>query len=225
MFNKRKGSDILKAIIFDMDGVVVDSESLHIRIEKELLEELGGKITPKEHMNFIGTTDQYMWSVLKEKFDLKPTVNEIITIKQKKFRNQIHNISLIPGFKDVLDILVQKKYLIALASSNNRSAINQILNHFNLEKHFQIVMSGDDVVHGKPNPTIFLKTAQRLNVSPMDCVVIEDSENGVRAAITAGMKAVGFNNENSFTQDLSKADLIINGYNEFNLDNINNLFK
>lgn len=81
--NQIKRRDNLKAIIFDMDGVIIDSEPLHLELEKKLLEELGGKITPEELQDFVGTTDYYMWSTFKNKFNIKNSIEEMIAMKKK----------------------------------------------------------------------------------------------------------------------------------------------
>ncbi|NMB09533.1 MAG: HAD family phosphatase [Tissierellia bacterium] len=208
----------MKAIIFDMDGVIIDSEPLHFKIERELLEELGGKITEEEHNTFVGTTDYHMWSTFKKQFNIKLSVEEIINIKRKRFIENIHNINLVDNFWDFLMKVYNANYILGLASSNNRKTVDLIVEKFNLDKYFKIAMSGEDVKCGKPDPEIFLKTAEKLGVSPSHCVVIEDAENGVIAAKSAGMKCIGLKSSNSGEQDLSKADLVINNFNKLDLE-------
>lgn len=215
----------MKAVIFDMDGVIIDSEPLHQEVEAELLQELGGFMTAADKENFVGTTDQYMWSTMKERFDLTESVEEMIEQKKEHFLEKVHTVPLVPGFKDVLDELVAAGYLIALASSNNRRAVDQIIDQFDLGSYLQVAMSGEDVTHGKPDPEIFLKTALVLDVEPEDCLVVEDAKNGVLAAKAAGMKCVGLNNPNSGPQDLAAADLIVESYADFDLETIENLFE
>lgn len=208
-----------------MDGVIIDSEPWHKKIEKELLEELGGTITDEEYTRFVGTTDHYMWSTFKKQFNLHPSVDEIINIKKNKFMNQIHKIPLVNNVKNVIDAFVAEGYFIGLASSNNRNAVDKVIDHFGLTNYFQVSMSGEDITYGKPNPEIFLKTAEALKVDPAECVVIEDAENGVKAAKAAGMKCIGLNNPNSGEQDLSMADMFIDSYEELNLKDIKSLFQ
>ncbi|MDN6161541.1 MAG: HAD-IA family hydrolase [Atopostipes sp.] len=214
----------MKAVILDMDGVIIDSEPLHQRVEEELIEELGGEMTAEDKEAFVGTTDHYMWSTFKERFNLEESVDEMISNKKERFMDQIDRISLVDGFKDTLNLLVDEGYLIALASSNNRRAVNQIIEQFNLENYLEFAMSGEDVENGKPNPEIFLKTAEAMKVSPKNCLVIEDAKNGVEAAKRAGMKCIGFDNPNSGKQDLSEADLIIDHFEDFDLEETKKLF-
>lgn len=90
--------DYLKAIIFDMDGVIINSEPLHFELEKEILEELGGTITQEEHNSFVGTTDYHMWDTFKKQFDIKLSIDEIIQIKRERFNDNIHRIDLMDNF-------------------------------------------------------------------------------------------------------------------------------
>lgn len=215
----------MKAVIFDMDGVIIDSEPLHQKVEEELLEDLGGTMTASDKEAFVGTTDYHMWSTMKERFNLSQSVEEMINSKKERFLNQIHTVFLVDGFKEVLSQLKEEGYLIALASSNNRKAVDHIVKQFDLAKDFELTMSGEDVTHGKPHPEIFLKTAEAMGVVPADCLVIEDAKNGVEAAKAAGMKCIGLDNPNSGPQDLSEADIVLKDYQEFDLEAIKSLFK
>lgn len=197
-----------------MDGVIINSEPLHVKIERELLEELGGTITDKEHSNFIGTTDYHMWSTFKEQFNIELSVDEMIKIKRDRFNENIHKIELVPGFWDFFIKVYEAGHPLALASSNNKESVNLIVEKFELNKYLKVIMTGEDVSEGKPNPEIFLKTAEKLGVSPSNCIVIEDAKNGVLAAKAAGMKCIGFNNPVFGKQDLSGADLIIDSFSE-----------
>lgn len=215
----------MKAIIFDMDGVIIDSEPIHFEIEKGLLEELGGVYSGEAQNSFVGTTDYIMWSTFKEQFNLEPSIDEIINMKKEKFIENVNRIPLIKHVKEFMSSLHEKGYLIALASSNNSCAVDEVIERFGLGKYLNFAISGEDVVNSKPHPEIFLKAAKRMKVNPSDCLVIEDAKNGVEAAKSAGMKCIGFNNPNSGNQDLSQADLIIDSYEDINLDTIKSLFS
>ncbi len=215
----------MKAIIFDMDGVIIDSEPLHLELERELLEELGGKITPEEHQKFVGTTDYYMWSTFKNKFNIKNSIEEMIAIKKERFLQNIHKINLVDNFEEFMLTVHKEGYLLGLASSNNRKTVDSIIKKFNLDKYFEFIISGEEVSKGKPNPEIFLTAANKMNVKPHECLVIEDATNGVKAAKSAGMKCIGLKNPNSGDQDLSQADLIVDNFSELTLDTIKKLFN
>lgn len=214
----------LKAIIFDMDGVIINSEPLHFELERELLEELGGNISQEEHENFVGTTDYHMWSTLKNRFNIEYSVDEIIEIKKERFVANVHRIELVENFKEFMLTLHDEGYLLGLASSNNRRAINSIIKMFELDSYLSFTISGEEVINGKPDPEIFLTAAKKINVKPSECLVIEDANTGVAAAKAADMKCIGLKNPSSGDQDLSQADLIIDNFNELTLDNIKKLF-
>src|SRR5699024_2592304 len=110
-----------------MDGVIIDSEPLHKQIETDLLEELGGTINDEDYKRFVGTTDYYMWSAFKGQFNLKPTVEEMIATKKSRFMEQVHNIPLVANFEIILDAFVAKGYITALASSNNRKTVDEVI--------------------------------------------------------------------------------------------------
>lgn len=207
-----------------MDGVIIDSEPLHFKLEKELLEELGGKINKKEHEAFVGTTDYYMWKTFKGKFNLKYSVEEMIKIKKERFIENIHKIELVDNFYEFMLKMYEEGFLMGLASSNNKNAVDAIVKKFQLDKYLKFIISGEEVSKGKPNPEIFLTAAKKMNVKPSECLVIEDATNGITAAKSAGMKCIGLKSSNSGNQDLSKADLVINNFNELSLDIIKKLF-
>jgi len=215
----------LKAIIFDMDGVIIDSEPLHMKLERELLEEFGGQISDAEHETFVGTTDYHMWSFFKDKFNMKPSVEELIEIKKERFIRNIHEVSLVDNFFEFMLGLYNRGYPLALASSNNRKIVDVIIEKFDLDNYLKVSISGEDIVNSKPDPEIFLKASQKLDVKPHNCLVIEDAIAGVLAAKSAGMKCIGFKNPNSGNQDLSKADVVIHSFKELTVDDIERLLQ
>ncbi len=208
----------MKGIIFDMDGVIIDSEPLHYEIEQNLLNKLGGKLSEKEHASFIGTTDYNMWSSLKKRFNLVPSVEEIIEMKKELFLGKIDSIQLIDGFYELMIQLHKHGYKLGLASSNNKKTVEAIVDKFKLNNYIKVISSGEDVSNGKPNPEIFLTTAKKMNLNPKDCIVIEDAENGVIAAKKAGMKCIALKGSNIGHQDLSSADIIIESFRELSID-------
>lgn len=213
----------MKAVIFDMDGVIINSEPLHHKVEREIVEELGGKLSDEEVASFVGTTDYNMWSKIKKKFNLELSVEELIEMKKERFMKEIDEIQLVPNFIDFMLSLYKKGYLMAIASSNNRKIVDTIVNKFQLYKYMKFIISGEEVKRSKPDPEIFLTAAKKMNVTPSDCIVIEDATNGVKAAKAAGMKCIGLKNTDTGKQDLSEADLIIENFNELSLDTLKNL--
>ena len=216
-----------KCIIFDMDGVLINSEPLHFDFESKLFESLGITVSREQHETFVGTTAKTLWTSIKQSNKIPFTVQELILKEQFEFLKYLENkepIKLIPGVKKLIINLKSKGFHIALASSSPHRLINYIMDKTNINEYFQIKVSGDDVINGKPNPEIFLKTAELMDIKPANCLVIEDSANGVNAAVRAGMKCIGFKNPDSGNQDLSASDLIIDSFNRLTISAIENIF-
>lgn len=216
---------MIKAVIFDMDGVIVDSEPSHKKVFEKILKNLNLEISEEEYLSFIGTSNTHMWTILKKNYDLKETIEELVSNQIKEniedFRRS--NEKPIPGIVDLLKKLKNNDISTAVASSSPTEGIKLVLEKFRIEDYFDNILSGENLKRGKPAPDIFLMTANKLNVEPKHCVVIEDSENGVKAARSAGMRCIGFQNKNSGNQDLSNADIIVNSIEEINLNLIDKL--
>ncbi|MBZ4667344.1 MAG: hypothetical protein PWP07_865 [Epulopiscium sp.] len=207
---------IMKAFIFDMDGVIIDSQPIHFEVDTMILKDMGVDIDQKELEKYAGRANEDIWSTLKEKYNLKPTVPEIIdrlvSKKVQIFRES--DIGPIDGIIDLLKALHEAKIPMAVASSSPIELIETVMEKFNIRHYFSYIISGDEVHKSKPDPDIYLTAAQKIHVEPKDCVVLEDSKNGVLAAKAAGMKCIGFHNPNSGDQDLSNADVIVESIRE-----------
>lgn len=211
---------MLKAVIFDMDGVIIDSEPIYSEVDKRVLKQCD-IIANEEILNpYVGISNPEMWKDLKERYHLIPSVEELLKLQSELLIKAFNEtkIEAIDGIKELLSELKQNKILLAVASSSARSFIESILKTIGIREYFKIILSGEEVQRGKPNPDIFLKTAEMLEVSPQECIVIEDSTNGVKAALAAGMKCIGYSNLNSGSQDLSSASTIVDSIREINYD-------
>lgn len=216
-----------KCIIFDMDGVLINSEPLHFDFESKFFKSLGITVSREQHETFVGTTAKTMWTIIKQTHNLPYSVSELILKGQSDFLIYLENIKFlepVQGITGLLKRLIDAGYNLALASSSPHLLINYILSNCNLDKYFVVRVSGDDVNSGKPDPEIFLKTAELTGVKPKDCLVIEDSANGVHAAVKAGMKCIGYSNPGSGNQDLSEANLIIKSFQKLTISKIEGLF-
>lgn len=206
------------AYIFDMDGVIIDSEPIHFEVDIETMEHYGLSITHEQLERFVGMTNPEMWAILKQEYPLTDTVEEIIEVQlaSKISKLRASNLTPIDGIAQLLHELNRSNIPIGLASSSPRRFITEVLSKFQIERYFQAVVSGEEVDKGKPAPDVYYEAARQLGVAPESCVVIEDSRNGIRAAKAAGMKCIGFVNENSGNQDLSAADRIVTSIREIN---------
>lgn len=181
-----------KAIIFDMDGVITDSESLMETVFPELSAELGYTMTQKHIFDTLGTTLEFGKEYFAKEFG-KDFPYELLC--ERFFRRLIDmayqgEMKLKSGVIELLDYLKEHRYPIALASSNTKECVMSYMEAFQLNHYFSSILTGDDVEEGKPNPALFLDSAKNLNILPSECMVIEDSLNGLKAAKAAGMTSV-----------------------------------
>ena len=216
----------MKAIIFDMDGVLVDSEIYHFQAEKLILEKIGISIVEEEIHSFVGLAMDKMWERIKNKYQLEKPVSTLVqedTIFRVNYFKSVGKIPPIEGVEELIKAIKKQGLKTAVASSSHPDLIKTVLEASNLLQYFPVCLSGFNVKQGKPEPDIFLETAAKLNVKPENCVVIEDSYNGITAAKKAGMKCIGYQNPSSGNQDLSAADLIIKSFKQISIDVIKKL--
>ena len=215
------------AVIFDMDGVIVDSEIHWKTLEGYFLQSLIPTWTSTDQDKIIGLGVHDLYTRLVSQYGLQKTKQQFLELYQE-MANKIYGqkVSLIAGFSDLLTTLNENNIPVALASSSPRSWINIMLRRFGLQASFRVVVSADELEgEGKPSPAIYLLTAQRLGVSPTSCIAIEDSKNGVLSARNAGMFCIGFRNGFNEEQDLSKADMIIHGFAELEWQTLQQLLN
>jgi len=210
----------IKAVIFDMDGVIIDSEPLYYTIQNKLFNDLGFSISKSKYDTFIGAGMQLMWKRLSSKHNLPFTIEQLIKMNNDLIYitfNSSDSLRATEGFTSFLTSVKDMGMKTAVASSTSKKIINVILSRLGILQEFDVIISSEEVLQGKPEPDIFLETATRLNIDPANCIVVEDSTNGVNAAKRAGMKCIGFSNINSGNQNLSSADIIVNSFFDINL--------
>ncbi len=210
----------MKAVIFDMDGVLVDSQPYHFKADIDTMAEYGVIKDQKFYESFAGTLTADRMRTLKEMFGLDVPVEEM-TIKRENMILDImgkEDIKPVSGIPEFLRSIKEKGLTTAVASSSDYKLINLILDRLKIAKYFDSVTSGSDVKRGKPSPDVFLLAAERIGIEPAECLVVEDSENGVKAAKAAGMKALGYINPTSGKQDLSLADFITDDFKKISID-------
>jgi HAD superfamily hydrolase (TIGR01509 family) len=215
------------AVIFDMDGVIIDSEIHWKTLEGYFLQSLIPTWSSTDQDKIIGLGVHDLYTLLISQYGLQKTKQQFLELYQE-MANKIYGqkVSLIAGFSDLLTTLNKNNIPVALASSSPRSWINIMLRRFGLQSSFRVVVSADELEgEGKPSPAIYLLTAQRLGVSPTSCIAIEDSKNGVLSAKNAGMFCIGFRNGFNQEQDLSKADMVIHGFAELEWQTLQQLLN
>ena len=217
----------MEAVIFDMDGVLIDSEPLHFEVDQMVLRKLN--IHEGKHYleRFVGYTNPAMWQIIKEEFSIEITIEELIDLQMTMKLSYLEqsNFEAIEGINELLEELQSFKVPIAIASSSPRIFIEAVIKKIHIVQYFHDWISGEEVPKSKPEPDVFLKVAELLNVNPERCIVIEDSKSGTIAAKSAGMKCIGYKNVNSGNQDLSKSDLVVDRISEISYKRIKELFE
>ncbi|MEP3388453.1 MAG: HAD family phosphatase [Reichenbachiella sp.] len=217
---------MLEAVIFDMDGVIMDSEPIHHETEFEILKRFGVIDYPfSEHAQYVGMRTWDLWTGHIAKYSLEATAEELTIEGDEAYIKALKekDFGPIEGLIELLNRIKVSGTKMIVASSASRENIKLVLDKFAITHYFEGYVSSQDVKKTKPNPDIFLLAAKTLGVNPNNCVVIEDAKHGVQAAISADMKCIGYRNLNSGNQDLSKAHLIVESHHDINLKMLDEL--
>lgn len=208
------------AWIFDMDGVLIDSQPVHYDADMETLAHFGVQLTRAEVEPFAGTTNPVRFSMYREAFHVEASVEEMMAYREGVVRRMFveSNAHAIKGTKELLENIRKAGYSVALASSTDPELIRWILETIGLLPYFDQIVSGEEVAKSKPAPDVFLEAAKQLGKDPENCFVVEDSTNGIRAAKAAGMWVLAYRNPTSGKQDLSLADEITDDFTKVTVD-------
>ena len=216
-------SGMINTVIFDLDGVIIDSEPIHFDLERQMFDELNIHVSTNEHNSFVGMSSQNMWNLIVRNYDLPYPAQNLVKKKfdlYMEYLDSQDSLKPIPGVYTLIRALFDSQFKLAIASSSHLDTIEKVIRKFNLSEFFMARISGTDLKHSKPDPEIFLMAAKRLDSKPQECLVIEDSENGVKAAKAASMKCIGYQNPNSGSQNLNQADIVIHSFEELNVTRI-----
>jgi HAD superfamily hydrolase (TIGR01509 family) len=217
---------MIQTVIFDMDGVIVDTEPVHRYAYFQHFSELNIEVSEELFTSFTGNSTRNVFQSVNSIFNLNADVEELILRKRTIFNDAFdhkEDLELLEGVENLIKNLHENGVELILASSASKVTIDRVFRRFGLHPYFSNIVSGEDFPKSKPHPAIFEFAASLSKAPKENCIVIEDSTNGVLAAKSAGIYCVGYNSIHSKLQDLSKADLIINHFNELDYQAIANL--
>ena len=209
-----------------MDGVIVDTEPVHHFAYYQHFKELNIEVSDEMYRSFTGNSTRNIFQKLKAQFNLQGDVEDLILRKRHLFNEAFdlkEDLYLIEGVEELIKDLHANGIQLIVASSASKVTINRVFTRFNLHQYFTHIVSGEDFPKSKPHPAIF-EHAASLSIAPKEnCIVIEDSTNGIQAAVSAGIFCVGYNSFHSKNQDLSKANVVIQHFNELNFEKVRDL--
>jgi HAD superfamily hydrolase (TIGR01509 family) len=217
----------LKAVLFDMDGVIVDTEPLHRKAYFKTFDKLGIEVSEDLYASFTGASTKRVCDTLIETFHLGQTFEEIAKIKRDYFKDYFYNdeeFDLIPGVKDLIKHYYESGITLILASSATMTTIDMVFEKFELEKYFSGKISGADLKESKPHPEVFLLAAEMAGQPAENCMVIEDSTNGILAAHRAKIFCAAYRSPHSKNQDYTLADTVVSDYEDLQIDKISQYF-
>lgn len=213
---------MIKAVIFDMDGVLINSQETHYKADIMALSECGFNVDLSFVMKGAGTSTLERFSKWKNELGYEKDAKEVSIRREEMMKELLINdgVDGVKGAKELLMDIKKNNIKTAVASSSAYDLIYTVIDALGERELFDKILSGEDVENGKPAPDVFLKAAELLGVEPSECIVIEDSTNGVKAGVAAGMRVLGYINPTSGEQDLSKASCITDDFTKFNFEKL-----
>jgi beta-phosphoglucomutase len=212
---KMKFKNKVKCVIFDMDGVIIDSEKIHKKAYYETFNSLNVTVSNALYKTFTGSSTINAFQRLVAHFNLDSNPEALVLDKRKRYINFFENdpnLHLVEGVEEIIQYLYDKDITLILASSSAMVNIDRVFNRFNLNQYFTAKISGADLTASKPHPEIFNKAAALGNTPKENCCVIEDSDNGITAANDANIFVFGYANKLSEGQTLENADFVIDDF-------------
>ncbi|MHB1316018.1 MAG: HAD family hydrolase [Christensenellales bacterium] len=205
----------MNSVIFDLDGVLIDSEPVHYHAFATTLKGEGvSAVSFEYYKQFVGSTNQLMWETAVRDFGLSKQIADLRKTDEQH-RDRLlctEGYQPVEGARELVCDLYANHVKMAVASSSPYPYIQEAVSSLHIAHCFMELVSGESVRHPKPAPDIFLKAAKALSADPAQCIVIEDSSNGIKAAKAAGMYCIALKNPNSGNQDLSCADIILDSF-------------
>ena len=184
---------MIKAVIFDMDGLMIDSERVTFEGYQHVLAKENLTMSEEKYKTLLGKPVKAVHDLFKEdygpQYDVDQIIKDVHAYIAKRFETE--GVPLKPGLVELLKYLKVNNYKTIIATSSHRNRVDLIVKQAQIDQYFDDSICGDEVTKGKPNPEVFLKACQKLQVSPQDALVLEDSESGINAAYNADIKVIG----------------------------------
>ena len=184
---------MIKAVIFDMDGLMIDSERVTFEGYQHVLAKENLTMSEEKYKTLLGKPVKAVHDLFKEdygpQYDVDQIIKDVHAYIAKRFETE--GVPLKPGLVELLKYLKENNYKTTIATSSHRNRVDLIVKQAQIDQYFDDSICGDEVTKGKPNPEVFLKACQKLQVSPQDALVLEDSESGINAAYNAEIKVIG----------------------------------
>jgi HAD superfamily hydrolase (TIGR01509 family) len=201
----------IRAIAFDLDGLMFNTEELYIDVGTELLRRRGKEFTQELLDQMMGRQSHVALQIMIDTHSLTATVPELIAETDEIFPEILRTrLRPMPGLLDLLAALERHALPKCIATSSRRVFVDRVLSVFQLEPRFAFILAQEDITRGKPHPDIYLTAAQRHGVAPAEMLVLEDSQNGCRAALAAGAITVAVPGDHSRNHDFSDVALVAN---------------
>ena len=213
-----------KAVLFDLDGVLLDSMPYHVRAWQKVFDRYGIRVEPNEIYSREGSRTADMARHVAESHELnlsEPELTQLIQEKSKLY-NELSRAEIMPGVVKLIEELKRRRILIAIVTSTFRENLLRVMPP-EIVRQFNVIITGGDVHNGKPHPEPYLKAAGKLELSPDDCIVVENAELGIASGKAAGMFCIGVTSTQTKEQ-LKRADLILPDLIAV-IDNLNQIFE
>lgn len=199
---------MIKAIIFDMDGLMIDSEKLYMKAESEMAQSFGKTVSAQTLRKMVGRKTLESLEIYKQDLELELSAEELADLREIRMLELLkQDTEPMKGLFEIIDTFFGDLTL-AIATGSTKKITDVAIGSLKLQSKFALIQTSDEISKGKPDPEIYLTVCQKLNLKPEECVVLEDSENGAKAGKNAGCYVIAIPNENTAEHDLTCADYI-----------------